>query len=96
MAAGGSSPGAFLQHASKILQTDEAYRKNVAAWLPVLTKFEEGLEWAAGEGQARHIEYVFCEHIGVCNYSWFSMLMDDLSGDIIHAACSPVRFPAYF
>ncbi|KAE8441633.1 hypothetical protein EG329_004600 [Mollisiaceae sp. DMI_Dod_QoI] len=50
-----STPTAFPVFNSAA-KNSPSFTANVESWGPVLKKFEDGLEWAAGEGPTRHIE----------------------------------------
>lgn len=47
----------FRQYTTKLAPSDKVCQDNVAAWKPVLEKWEDVMQWAAGEGPSKHVAY---------------------------------------
>ncbi|CAI4211994.1 unnamed protein product [Parascedosporium putredinis] len=46
----------FRQYTTKLAPSDKVCQDNAAAWQPVLEKWEDVMQWAAGEGPSKHVE----------------------------------------
>lgn len=79
---------AYPVYKTNVAPTSDAYKSNLKSWDGVLQRYEEGLDWAVGEGKMNHI--VSVSYFGCPTFTTFCNVC---AGEVQGLILSPQETP---